>query len=278
MKITTQEIQTLKRTPNSPYEFIKPYFLFHSNKLEGSTFSEEEIATLMTSGKVEGSHDFDDVIETKNSLETLDFIVDSLGDPINKDFVIGVNTKLMKDTSKDKEGFVGHYKFLGNIIRGTQVQVALPAEVDAGMEELFEWWSASSKQLEDVIHFHVRFEHIHPFQDGNGRTGRFLMLKQCIENDIDIPIIEEQNEQQYKQWLEMAQVYGNEQPLIDVMKNCQDLFTAKLKEKKLDDLSVFVQPHQTYRLADIGKNAEAVSVAKDKQRTPNVEHTINNIK
>lgn len=241
MKINKHQIQSLKNIPNSPYEFIKPYFLFHSNKLEGSTFSEEEIASLMKSGKVNGSHDFDDVIETKNSLETLDFIVDSLNKPINKDFVIEVNTLLMKNTSKDKKGFVGHYKYLGNIIRGTQVQVPLPAEVDAGMEELFDWWSASNKQLEDVTHFHVRFEHIHPFQDGNGRTGRFLMLKQCIENNIDIPVIEDQNEQQYKQWLEMAQVYGNEQPLIDVMKQCQDVFSQKMKDNKLNDLTIYVK-------------------------------------
>ena len=276
MRISTEEIQTLKRTPNSPYEFLKPYLLFHSNKLEGSTFSEEEIAVLMKSGKVEGSHDFDDVIETKNSLETLDYIVDTLGESINKDFIIEVNTKLMKDTSKDKEGFVGHYKLLGNIIRGTQVQVALPAEVDAGMEELFNWWNASNKQLEDITHFHVSFEHIHLFQDGNGRTGRFLMLKQCIENNIDIPVIEEQNEQQYKQWLEMAQVYGNEQPLVNVMKNCQDLFTAKMKEENLYDLSAFVTTHQPTSLADRAANVARVSETRAVDRTPCEELNKNN--
>lgn len=241
MKISIQQIQTLKKTPNSPYEFIKPYFLFHSNKLEGSTFSEEEIAILMKNGKVEGSHDFDDIVETKNSLETLDFIINTLNDPINKNFIIEVNTKLMNDTSKDKDGFIGHYKYLGNIIRGTQVQVALPAEVDAGMETLFNWWDKSNKKLEDVVHFHVRFEHIHPFQDGNGRTGRFLILKQCIENNIDIPVIEEQNEQQYKQWLEMAQVYGNEEPLIDVFRNCQNIFEKKMKANNLFNLDVFTE-------------------------------------
>ena len=239
MKITVEQFRTLKKTPNSPYDVIKPYFLSHSNKLEGSTFSEDEIAKLISSGKVEGTHTFDDVVETKNSLNALDFVVDTLGEPISKDNVVALNTKLLKGTTSDEEGFVGHYKFLGNIIRGTKVQVALPAEVDAGMEELFAWWNKSGKQLKDVVHFHVRFEHIHPLQDGNGRTGRFLVLKQCVENNIDIPVIEQQNEQQYKQWLEMAQVYGNEEPLLNIFKTCQTLFDDKMKSENLSDLSVY---------------------------------------
>ena len=239
MKITVQQIQSLKNTPNSPYEMIKPYFLFHSNKLEGSTFSEEEIAALMESSKVTGEHSLDDVIETHNSLGALDFVVDTLGEPIDEALVVAINTALLQKTSKDEQGFVGHYKKLGNIIRGTQVQVALPCEVKAGMEELFEWWGNSSKQLASVVHFHVRFEHIHLFQDGNGRTGRFLIFKQCIENNIDIPVIEQKYEQDYKQWLELAQVYGNEKPLLQVFENCQTTFQDKMQKENLLDLSLY---------------------------------------
>lgn len=242
MRISVEQFKSLKKIPNSPYDSIKPYFLFHSNKLEGSTFSITELERLIQSKKVEGVHEFDDVIETYNSVSTFDYLIDSLRTAIDKKFVISLNTKLLVNTSMDQEGFVGHYKYLGNMISGTKVQVTLPAEVESGMEELFSWWYKTNKTLESIVHFHVRFEHIHPFQDGNGRTGRFLILKQCIENDIDIPIIEEKNENEYKTWLEMAQVYGNEAPLLEIFKKAQMNFDEKMKSIGINDFSDYLVP------------------------------------
>lgn len=70
-------IKELKRAPNSDYYDLKYKFNYSSNKIEGSTFSLKGILELMQNGVVIGKHSFDDVMETKNSLELFDFVVDT---------------------------------------------------------------------------------------------------------------------------------------------------------------------------------------------------------
>ena len=235
MKIGKDLMQTMKDVPNSPYSVVSPYFLFHSNKLEGSTFSESELGRLFDSNMIVGNHSADDVMETINSIKVLDHIVDSLGEPITHEFLIRLNAMLLRGTTADYMGYIGHYKELSNFIRGSGVQVALPSDVRPGISELLRQWEESDKDLSAICHFHVRFEHIHPFQDGNGRIGRFLMLKQCIENDVDLFAIEEQVNKPYRAWLEVAQTQGNEQYLLGVLEGAQEMFELKMQGEGITD-------------------------------------------
>nr|WP_027639079.1 Fic family protein [Clostridium cadaveris] len=76
------------------------------------------------------------------------------------------------------------------MIIGTNAKIAQPFEVQPKLDELFQWYYNLKKvTIEDISEFHVRFELIHPFQDGNGRIGRFLMLKQMLENRLPIKIV-----------------------------------------------------------------------------------------
>ena len=86
---------------------------------------------------------------------------------------------------------VGDYKKLPNEVGG--VETTLPEEVAVKMKELLEKYNAKgNKTLEDVLEFHVAFEKIHPFQDGNGRVGRLIMFKECLKYNI-VPFIIEDN-------------------------------------------------------------------------------------
>ncbi|HIY83537.1 MAG TPA: Fic family protein [Candidatus Rubneribacter avistercoris] len=231
MRISIEHMKLLKKAPNSAYNDIMPEFLFHSNKLEGSTFSEAELEKLVESGLVTGSHTIDDVLETKNSIDAFGFVIDSLGDPIDKDFLCKLNAILMDKTQAAADGFSGRYKVIPNRIRNSGVQVALPSDVNDAMESLLSDWESRPHNLESIAAFHIRFEHIHPFQDGNGRIGRFLMLKQCIENDIDLIVIDQEYGDSYKAWLEVAQTQGDAEYFIDVLIKCQERFEEKMRER-----------------------------------------------
>lgn len=101
---------------------------------------------------------------------------------------------------------MGSWKKIPNLISSVDLKLVQPWELDTRIEELFLQWEASSKSLHNIAEFHAKFENILPFQDGNGRFGRFLMLKQCVENDIDLILIDDHYSKEYKGALYNAQI------------------------------------------------------------------------
>ena len=92
-------------------------------------------------------------------------------------------------TSDARKGWftVGGYKRLPNEIGGKET--VAPEEVAPQMQKLIQAYNAiPKKSLDDLLEFHYRFELIHPFQDGNGRVGRLILLKECLRSDI-VPFI-----------------------------------------------------------------------------------------
>ena len=97
------------------------------------------------------------------------------------------------------------------------------------MEELIQEWNDSQKDFDAIMKFHARFENIHPFQDGNGRIGRFVMLKQCIENHVDLIMIDDAYSKEYKRALYQAQKNQNFDELRSVFNKCQNRLNEKLE-------------------------------------------------
>ncbi len=227
MKLTANQIKEIKKYPNSIYDELKKEFLYHSNKIEGSTFTRENLDVYLRNQIVEGSHKIDDVFETINSLNLFDFVVDTLGETLNKTLILEFHSILKKNSLDEERGFAGCFKKVPNMISGSPVTLAQPWEVDIKMDELIGWWETSNKCFEDIIKFHSKFELIHPFQDGNGRVGRFIMLKQCIESNIDLIAIDERYNSEYKKALLESQVNTNYKPLEEVLAKCQNFLEEK---------------------------------------------------
>lgn len=229
MILTTEVLKFLKDTPNSAYESVKTEFLYHSNKLEGSTFTKENLEKYLQDNIIEGSHKIDDVYETINSTRLFDFVVDTLEEPLSKRLMLEFH-RMLKDKTLDYErGFAGCWKKIPNMISGVDLKLAQPWEVESKIEELLKQWEDSNKTFEDIIKFHAQFENIHPYQDGNGRIGRFIMLKQCVENGVDLILIDDQYSAEYKKALYIAQSQKDYTMLSDIFKKCQSLLDQKLE-------------------------------------------------
>lgn len=236
MIISANKMQTLKASPNSAYEVILSEFLCQSNKIEGSTFTFEQVELFYATNKVTGDHYFEDIIETKNSFKMFDRMVDTLGVELTQELLIEFETILHRGTTMAANGESGHFKYIPNRIRNSSVQVAHPSDIPTAIPALLAEWESSPKDFESISRFHARFEHLHPFQDGNGRIGRLIMMKQCIENGVDLIVIDETHADEYKSWMEIAQTQGNFRFFDEVLRKCQSSFDARMHEIGADIL------------------------------------------
>ena len=227
MKITTSAIQYLSKINNTIYDDLKVEFLYHSNKLEGSTFDEKQLNALLEENMVIGEHKKDDVQTTINSLEVCDFVVKTIEENLSPRLIREWHSLLMKGTELDKVQLAGKYKEIPNGLKGIDIETAQPYEVEERIDRLL---NLKINNINDIAMFHQEFEHIHPFQDGNGRIGRFIILKQCIENNIDLIAIDNEYNDEYKKALYNAQTTGDISDLVNIFKLCQERLDKKLSK------------------------------------------------
>ncbi len=165
---------------------------YNSSQIEGSQLTHDQtryIYETNTIGITERAMNVDDIIETINHFRCIDYIIDHTEERMTEEMVKHLHLILKTGTSGSfKEWFaVGEYKRLPNEVGGQKT--CPPEEVHKRMKVLLNEYNSKKKiSLEDILDFHVRFERIHPFQDGNGRVGRLLLFKECLANNI-VPFI-----------------------------------------------------------------------------------------
>ncbi len=165
---------------------------YNSNHIEGSRLSHEQtryIYETNTIGISDESVNVDDIVETVNHFRCIDYIIDHAQDKLTEGMIKEVHRILKTGTSDSRKSWfnVGEYKKLPNEVGGNQT--CSPEKVHSMLSVLLKSYNSKKKKtLDDIIDFHKQFESIHPFQDGNGRTGRLIMFKECLSSGI-VPFI-----------------------------------------------------------------------------------------
>lgn len=161
---------------------------YNSNHIEGSRLTKEQTRYIFetnTLGITSENTRIDDIMETVNHFRCIDYVIDHATDKITETHIKQLHLILKTNTSDSHKPWfaVGDYKRLANAVG--EEETALPEEVHKKMKVLLASYHAIKKiQFDDILDFHVRFERIHPFQDGNGRVGRLLMFWQCLQLGI----------------------------------------------------------------------------------------------
>ena len=169
---------------------------YNSNHIEGSRLTHDQTRYIFetnTIGVEKEVLNVDDVIETVNHFRCIDMIIDNVKVALTEKFIKELHLILKNGTSDYRKDcfVVGDYKKLPNKVGG--MGTALPEEVADKMKVLLtEYNGKEEKIFEDILDFHVKFERIHPFQDGSGRVGRLIMFKECLKYNI-VPFIIEDN-------------------------------------------------------------------------------------
>ena len=174
------------------YHKIQIDLTYNSNHIEGSKLTHDQtryIFETKTLGVTDKAVKVDDIVETVNHFRCIDLIIEGAHTKLTESFIKQLHFILKSGTTDSQKSWfkVGDYKMLENEVGGSET--AKPAEVvDAIKALLIEYNSKSKITFDDILDFHVRFESIHPFQDGNGRVGRLIMFKECLKHNI-VPFI-----------------------------------------------------------------------------------------
>lgn len=174
------------------YHKIQIDLTYNSNHIEGSRLTHEQtryIFETKTIGFIDKSLKVDDIIETVNHFRCVDLIIEGAKTKLSESFIKQLHFILKSGTTDSLKSWfkVGDYKMLENEVGG--METVKPCEVAVKIKDLLTQYNSKAQiTFDDILDFHVQFEKIHPFQDGNGRVGRLLMFKECLKYNI-VPFI-----------------------------------------------------------------------------------------
>ncbi len=212
------------------YHRVQVDLTYNSNHIEGSRLTHDQtryIYETNTIGIVDEAVRVDDIIETTNHFRCIDFIIDKANASLSETVIKQLHYLLKSGTSDSRKDWfaVGEYKRLPNEVGG--MDTTMPEDVSKEIKSLLTWYNAlENVTFEDIIEFHVRFEKIHPFQDGNGRVGRLIMFKECLKHNV-VPFIIDENHKlfYYRGLKEWTRERGY---LVDTCLSAQDIFKTRL--------------------------------------------------
>ena len=190
--LATLREQKEMRMKGGIYHRVQIDLTYNSNHIEGSRLTKEQTQYIFetnTLGITSENTRIDDIMETVNHFRCIDYVIDHATDKITETHIKQLHLILKTNTSDSHKPWfaVGDYKHLANAVG--EEETTQPEEVHKKMKALLATYHAIQKiQFDDILDFHVRFERIHPFQDGNGRVGRLIMFWQCLQSNT-VPFI-----------------------------------------------------------------------------------------
>lgn len=211
------------------YHNIQVIFAYNTNHIEGSKLTEDQTRYIFETNSIlfEGQTvaSVDDILETANHFKLVDYMLDVADEDLTEDMIKEFHKILKEGTMDSRKNWfmVGDYKKVVNEAGG--IKTTDPKYVQRDMSKLMEWYNSLKEiTIKEIVEFHVRFEKIHPFQDGNGRVGRIIMFKECLKNNIVPFIILDKDKLFYYRGLKE---YKNEKGyLIDTCLNAQDQYKS----------------------------------------------------
>ncbi|EME8127663.1 Fic family protein [Enterococcus faecium] len=238
--VTRLQLEKKGNIHGSIYHITQVEMAYNSNKIEGSRLSEKQTALIFENNIVPPADSgeatkLDDIKEAENHFKGFDYILDNYDQPLSLESIKQIQGILKKGTSDEENPLkpVGEFKIIENVIGigYTEIETASPENVAQRLEKLIdEYQNNLPITLEKIVDFHVKFERIHPFADGNGRTGRLLMFKECLKHNITPFVLKDVHRDFYYRGLSSWD--DNKGFLLDTIGMEQDMYQEFLNRFK----------------------------------------------
>ena len=236
--------QKKKKNYHGLYDYVQINLTYCSCRMASNRLTRNQIETIFKKGKVSVSFEpmkVSDVIEALNHSFCVDYILDTVDEPLTQKYIKNLHFLLMSGTVDERKKRVisGQYR---TATSNRRAPFLLPADsISANLKTLISEYECSKNvDRSSILDFHVRFERTFPFEDGNGRIGRLLMFKECLRHDVMPFIIDDKRRGRYLEGLEKWDT--DRSILTEVVMEAQDRFDAQLELQKLMEAGARYQP------------------------------------
>ena len=221
--------QKKKKSFHGLYDYVQINLTYSSCRMASNRLTRKQVEQLFRKGKVADMFEpikASDVIEAMNHCSCIDYVLDHLAEPLSVRFIKKLHELLMKGSVDATMMRVvpGEFRTVQTIRRE---KFFLPAEqISKALQALLaEYEKTRSHSLDEILEFHVHFERIFPFEDGNGRIGRLILFKECLRHGLMPFILDDKRRGRYldgiRHWDEESQI------LQTVVEEAQARFAAQ---------------------------------------------------
>ena len=227
MGIKNKTLIDMIRRNNNYFEDYITRSVYHSNAIEGSTLSYYETYQVIfncSSDEILSNIKPRELYEAINLKYAMDYIFDHLEEDITVSYLIDIGRIINKNINE-----ISSFRTSPVFILGAEHIPPDASDIPRLINELIYTSFKSEDFLYDLADFHIRYERIHPFGDGNGRVGRMIMFKECLKNNIIPFIILDKDKLFYYRGLKEYQGNREKGYLIDTCLNAQDQYTGMIK-------------------------------------------------
>lgn len=218
--------QRAKNNHYGIYEYLQVNLAYSSSRMASNRLTRKQVIELYRTGKISVAFEpmkVDDVYEIDNHFRACTYAIDNLIEPLHTAHLRKLHSLLFYGTKADRNGSMRTGEF-----RAQPHMYGLPpTEISKALNALIKEYEAKKKvELADILDFHVRFERIRPFEDGNGRLGRLIMMKECLRHQIVPFIIDDKHRGEYHRGI--AQWDADPTILAETVHRAQTHFEGKM--------------------------------------------------
>ncbi len=229
--------QKKKRNYHGLYDYVVIDLTYSSSRMASCRLTRQQVESIFRKGKVRESFEpmkVSDLIEVLNHIHCVDYILDHVMKPVTQKFIRQIHSLLMGGTVDERQGRVRSGEYRTVTSRGRDRELLPAGQINSSLTALLKDYESQTEiDLYEILDFHMKFEQIFPFEDGNGRVGRLIMFKECLRHGVMPFIIDDKRRSRYlrgvREWDE------DRYELKDVIMEAQDRFEAQLELKRLSE-------------------------------------------
>lgn len=221
------ELSVLER--ESLFKILRISITHHSNAIEGISLSFGETKVLLETGKTANNKPIDEQLIVLGFAEAYDVVIREASDKnkmLDSSFIKDLHYLIFSNAQKVAPHLVpkpiGAYRTDEARILGSGIELASPSRISQAIDNILFRFPSNQLDLSQIAEFHALYEQIHPFADGNGRTGRLLMSFQSIQNDLIPPLIENERRKEYLSCLNAVQSGSDILRFVSFLEQCQE--------------------------------------------------------